>query len=102
MDGLALPPSSLTTTVSAPKARPMDRARAMEVARDFESVYIADAFKLMLQDVATDPVTGSTSGDSWRELLVDEYAKEISRRGGFGLAGPIADTLLKIQEAATP
>jgi Rod binding domain-containing protein len=102
MDSLDAASARLTSAVRTPKAGGLDRDQAMAVARDFEAVYIADAFKLMLQGVSSDPVTGSTSSDNWRELLVDEYAKEIVRRGGFGLAEPIAGSLMKIQEAASP
>ncbi len=79
-----------------------DRERALEVAREFEAVFVSDAVKTMFQGVPTDPLSGDTSADSWRELLVDEYAKDLVRRGGFGLAEPIARELLKIQEAMSP
>jgi Rod binding domain-containing protein len=102
MDALDIASPRLTAATAAPRTGGLGRERALAVARDFEAVYVADAFKLMMQDVSSDPVTGSSSGDNWRELLVDEYAKEIVRRGGLGLAGPIADSLMKIQETANP
>lgn len=100
MDELALP-TAATGTVARP-APTADREKALAAARDFESVFLADAFKIMFENVPTDPLSGETGADNWRELLVDEYAKDMSRRGGLGLAGPIADELLKIQEAAFP
>jgi flagellar protein FlgJ len=85
--------------VRAPKAA-RDRNAAMQMAKNFESVFLADALKLMYQGVAVDPLNGDgNAGQSWRELLVDEYAKHFEARGGIGLAEPIARQLLQIQEA---
>ena len=87
--------------VRAPKAA-RDRNAAMQMAKNFESVFLADALKLMYQGVAVDPLSGEgneNAGQSWRELLVDEYAKSFEARGGIGLAEPIARQLLEIQEA---
>ena len=94
--------SATSLAAALPSPGPtMDRAKAMAAARDFEAVYLADAFKLMMQGVSADPLSGGSGAESWRELLVDEYAKDMVRRGGIGLAGPIADQLIRIQEAAT-
>ena len=77
-----------------------DKARALKVGREFEAVFLADAFKLMMQDVSPDPLSGNDSGlRSWRELLVDEYAKNMVERGGIGLADQIARELLAVQES---
>ena len=77
-----------------------DRMAAMKQAQEFEAVFIADALKHMYQGVAVDPLNGDGAGsESWRELLVDEYAKDFEARGGLGLAEPIAAQLLAIQEA---
>jgi peptidoglycan hydrolase FlgJ len=85
--------------VRTPKAA-RDRNAAMQMAKDFESVFLADALKLMYQGVAVDPLgEDGNAGQSWRELLVDEYAKHFEARGGIGLAEPIARQLLQIQEA---
>jgi flagellar protein FlgJ len=101
MDAPGLPPTGIT----APPTRPAptsDRARALAAARDFEAVFLADALKTMMQDIHTDPLESGTGSESWRELLADEYAKALVRRGGIGLAEPIADELMKIQEASSP
>jgi flagellar protein FlgJ len=84
----------------APKGG-LDRKAAMQVAKDFESVFLADAFKIMYDGVAVDPLNGDgNANQSWRELLIDEYAKSVEARGGIGLAEPIARQLLSIQEAS--
>jgi Rod binding domain-containing protein len=76
------------------------RQRATAAAQDFESVYVADAFKSMFKDVSTDPLTGKsdTSNETWRDMMLDEYSKDFVKKGGIGIASGIADQLIKIQE----
>lgn len=86
--------------VRTPKAT-RDKAEALRQAQDFESVFIAETMKAMFEGVAIDPLNGDgNANQSWREMLVDEYAKSIEKAGGFGLAEPIAHQLLQIQEAS--
>ena len=99
MDALAALPLQGAAAGPRPTA---DRQKALSTARDFEAVFIADAFKIMMEGVASDPINGASGSESWRELLVDEYAKDMVHRGGIGLAAPIADELIRIQEAASP
>ena len=74
--------------------------KAHAVAADFESVYVADAFKAMFKDVSIDPVSGKSdnSNETWRDMLIDQYAKDFVKKGGIGIASGIADQLIKIQE----
>ncbi len=74
--------------------------KAHAVAADFESVYIADAFKSMFKDVSVDPLTGTsdTSNETWRDMLLDHYAQDFVKKGGIGIADNIAAELIKIQE----
>ena len=78
------------------------RKRALKTAQDFESVYIADAFKDMFKGVSVDPLTGTsnTSNETWRDMMIDEYAKNMVKKGGIGIAQGIADQLIKIQEGS--
>ena len=74
--------------------------KAHAVAADFESVYIADAFKSMFKDVSVDPVNGKSdnSNETWRDMLLDQYAQDFVKKGGIGIADGIASELIKIQE----
>ncbi len=74
--------------------------KAHEVAQDFESVYVADAFKAMFKDVSVDPLNGKSdnSNETWRDMLLDQYAKDFVKKGGIGIADGIASQLIKIQE----
>ncbi len=74
--------------------------KAHAVAADFESVYVADAFKAMFKDVSIDPLSGKSdnSNETWRDMLIDRYAQDFVKKGGIGLADGIAAELIKIQE----
>lgn len=92
--------ASLQQAQTTARQKGLDAAGAMKTAKDFESVFLADAFKIMYEGVSADPLNGDdNASQSWRELLVDEYAKSFSARGGIGLAAPIARELLALQEA---
>jgi flagellar protein FlgJ len=43
--------------------------------------------------------SGGEGEKTWKPMLVDEIAKQISANGGLGLAEPIHDAMLRMQEA---
>ncbi len=96
--------SSVATAFASKTYSGMDKSavakRAHEVAADFESVYVADAFKAMFKDVSVDPLSGKSdnSNEPWRDMMIDEYAKDFVKKGGIGVADGIAAQLIKIQE----
>lgn len=96
--------SALTSTFSSAAYQALGKdtvkARAMAAAQDFEAVYLADAFKDMFKGVSVDPLSGvsDSSNETWRDMLVDEYAKDLAKHGGIGIADGIAGELIKIQE----
>ena len=96
--------SSITSMFASKAYSGMDkdavRKKAEAVAKDFESVYVSDAFKAMVKDVSVDPLTGTsnTSNEPWRDMLIDQYAKDFVKKGGIGIADGIAAQLIKIQE----
>lgn len=94
--------SAMRAPLKAPK-KTSDWDVALKTAKEFEEVFVADAFKNMVQGISVDPLnTGSDSGmETWRELLVDQYAKGLVSRGGLGLAEPMARELLNLQETAS-
>ncbi|WP_051228839.1 rod-binding protein [Pleomorphomonas oryzae] len=96
--------SSITSAFASKAYAGMDKSavakKAHAVAEDFESVYIADAFKSMFKDVSVDPLNGKSdnSNETWRDMLLDQYAKDFVKKGGIGIADGIASELIKIQE----
>lgn len=96
--------SSITAAFASKAYAGMDKdavaKKAHAVAADFESVYIGDAFKAMFKDVSVDPLNGKSdnSNETWRDMMIDQYAKDFVKKGGIGIADSIAAELIKIQE----
>lgn len=75
-------------------------AAAKKAAQQFESVFISEFLGQMFADVPTDGEFGGGEGEQmFRSLMLDEYGKQMEKQGGFGLSGPVASQLLKLQEA---
>jgi Rod binding domain-containing protein len=84
---------------AAPKAT-ADAAKADWAAKEYESVFISQFLGSMFEGIKTDGITGGGQGEEmFRSLMVNEYGKAITQRGGFGLAAQMKAQLLKHQEA---
>ncbi len=75
-----------------------DRARAKEIANDFEAVFLQQMLSAMRQGLSEDSPLGGPDS-AFGSLIVSEQAKLISRAGGIGVADQILGELLKLQEA---
>lgn len=88
-----------TQPLKAPTAAP-NVAAAKKAAQDFESVFISEFLGTMFADIPTDGPFGGGQGEQmFRSLMLDEYGKQMEKQGGFGLSGPVATQLLRLQEA---
>jgi Rod binding domain-containing protein len=77
------------------------RSDIRRVAEEFESVFIAQMLQPMFAGVETDPMFGGgPSEDVYRSLMVAEYGKLITSRGGIGIAAQVEAELIRMQEAA--
>ena len=77
----------------------VDKAR--KAAEEFEAVFISEMLKPMFESLPTEgPFGGGPSEGIWRSLLVTEMGKEISRRGGFGIADNVQAEMLRLQETS--
>jgi flagellar protein FlgJ len=97
----AIPSSPLPSSppLSRP-AIPADPAKSWKAARDFEAVALGEFLKPMFDTVDTrnDRFGGGAAEQAWKPMLVDEIAKQIAAAGGLGLAAPIHDAMLRMQE----
>jgi len=85
---------------SAPKPT-ADTTKAAWAAKEYESVFISQFLGSMFSSIPTDGITGGGQGEEmFRSLLVDQYAKGLQARGGFGLATNMQAELLKHQQVA--
>ena len=45
------------------------------------------------------PFGGGAGEEAWKPMLVQEFAKQIANHGGLGLAKPVYDAMMRMQEA---
>ena len=92
--------ASQAQPAAAPKATG-DAAKAEWASKEYESVFISQFLGSMFSGIKTDGITGGGQGEEmFRSLMVNEYAKGLQQRGGFGLAAQMKTQLLKHQEAS--
>ena len=72
-----------------------------EAAEEFEAVFIAQMLAPMFSGLETDgPFGGGHGEEVTRSMLYEEYAKEVVKSGGIGIADNLKAELLRAQEAA--
>ncbi len=76
------------------------KARAQ--ADQFEQVYLSTMMKQMFSGLSTEaPFGGGQAEESWRGLLVDQYAATMQKAGGIGISDMVYRDLIGIQEGAS-
>jgi flagellar protein FlgJ len=96
-------PPPISQPAAIPMIRPSapaDPAKVWKAARDFEAVALGEFLKPMFATVDTKKnlFSGGDAEKTWKPMLVDEIAKQMAAAGGLGLAAPIHDAMLKMQE----
>jgi len=72
------------------------RQQAKKVSQDFEGLFIGMMMKSMRETVAKDKLTGGGHGEEvYRSMLDQQYVEAAVKRGGFGLAKPIEQEILR-------
>ena len=75
------------------------KAKAMAAARDFEGIFLNSMFQSMETGIDGDgPFGGKGGAGVWRSMLTDQYARQISKAGGVGIAAHVYQSLLAHQE----
>lgn len=82
--------------------KPIDMAAAKKAAQSFEAVFLSQMFGHMFEGVGkSDSLFGGGSGEEmFRPMLIDEYSKQIVKRGGVGIADAVMHALISQQEKA--
>ncbi len=97
-------PSSLTT--GAPSLRPgnlsglsKDNQAARKAAEEFEQTFLTTMMESMFAGVETSaPFGGGHAEQQFRSVLLGEYAKDMAKTGGIGIADEVYREILAIQE----
>jgi len=78
-----------------------NKTQVRERAEEFEAVFLNNMLQHMFTDLEEGGTWGGGAGaETWRGMLVNEYATSIAKNGGIGLADSIERELLALQEAA--
>lgn len=90
--------SSSVGNLLAKKAKTPEQIK--EAAEGFEAMFLNQMLKPMFDTIKTDEMFGGGEGeDMWKSMMVDTYAKEITKKGGVGIAEQVMQVMIKAQEA---
>jgi Rod binding domain-containing protein len=93
-------PFSAALTARANPADTPTLARIKKSAREFEEMFVAQMLQPMFDSVPTDgPFGGGQTEEMFRGMLVNEYAKQMTKSTPIGLADHMVRTLLQTQAA---
>jgi len=97
-------PSGLTTLAPALKPGDLssltkDQKAARKAAEEFEQTFLTSMLENMFQGVETSaPFGGGHAEQQFRSVLLGEYAKDMAKSGGIGIADDVYREILAIQE----
>lgn len=85
--------SIATASLSLPtNLQPSQRADNIEkTARDFESMFLAQAFTQIFETVEIGEMGGGHAEEQWRSMLASAMADEVATHGRSGIADQIAE-----------
>jgi len=83
------------------KLPPQQVARIQKAAQDFEAMALGQMLAPMFETVdASKGAFGGGSGEqAWQPMMVNELGKQMAKSGGVGLARPVMEQMLRMQEA---
>lgn len=82
---------------------PEIRSRIAASAKQFEAMALGQLLEPMFAtvDSSKGPFGGGEAEQTWRPMMVTELAKGIAAHGGLGLAKPVMEQMMRLQEART-
>lgn len=92
-------PLSQVAATGLPPKQPAAPPGSAKAAQDFEAMFLSQMLQQMFTGIRSDGLFGGGQGEEmFRSLLIDEYGKDMAKRGGIGIAGAIQSSLLAAQE----
>jgi peptidoglycan hydrolase FlgJ len=87
-----------SATLTAPAPRD---PKIWQAAQDFEAVLLSQLTKHMFdaKGAGDDSFKGGFAEETWQGLMSEQMGKEISKRGGIGLADSVYREMLMMQQA---
>lgn len=75
-----------------------NREEVRLAAEEFESIFISQMLGHMFKDIGGGMFGGGQAESIYRDLMIDEYGKQVVSSGGLGIADTIERQLLSLQE----
>ena len=90
-----------SVTKTADDASKAADAKARKASTDFESMFLEQSLDRVAQSDGTDGPLGEngTGGGVYRSMLTKEYAAQVVKSGGVGIADQVYREMMKMQEA---
>jgi Rod binding domain-containing protein len=75
-------------------------AKTWRAAQDFEAMALGELLQPMFDtmDTSQGPFGGGSGEAAWRPMLTQAIAKQMAAHGGLGLAVPVFNQMLRMQE----
>ena len=88
----------MASTLGAAPVASKPTAEVMKAAKEFESLVIGQMLQPMFNGLDADGMFGGGEAEKmFRPMLVEEYAKAMSKNGGIGIADSVAREMMKLQ-----
>ncbi len=92
-------PDVLAKKLNTQQAGGRDDIAARKTANEFEAMFLTQMLEHMSTGIKTDGPFGGGQGEAmFRSLLNQEYAGQLSKRGGIGIADHVYRQILALQE----
>lgn len=92
----AKPEKALATKL---QSNGIDKKAAEKTAKEFEAMFLSSMMQNMFSGLEAEaPFGGGHSEKVYRSMMVGEYAKDLSAKGGIGLADHVMRAVLNAQE----
>lgn len=96
-------PSLGTLMEKAAGAKNLDPATRSMVAREFESMFLSQMLASMFSESEENPLfDDNESSEVFKGMMIEQYATQIARSGGIGIASYVEKELLRLQELNQP
>lgn len=94
--------TAVAASGAASAVTPAQMQRIAATAQQFEAMALGQLLAPMFDTVDTSrgPFGGGQGEQAWKPMLVAELGKHLASHGGLGLARPIMQQMLRLQEAA--
>jgi flagellar protein FlgJ len=83
------------------KLPPQQVGRIQKAAQEFEAMALGQMLAPMFDtvDASKGPFGGGSGEEAWKPMMVSELGKQVAKAGGLGLARPVMEQMLRMQEA---